>query len=182
MLETVLSLSQFTVTMWTTNGEVRGRHGNGWANLHPIDLYPCKDGWFFVNIVPTFWEAFTRMLGRPDLLEDPRFAKSADRVTNRKALDEIIVECLGDYTMAELLEMGQREFRVPTGTLFSMQDVLAYEHLDARQYFHTVTDSSGREFKSPASPFRYIVNEQIQGRPDCKVPAPASESRDPAHG
>lgn len=186
MLETVLSLSQFTTSMWTTNREIRGRHGNGWANLHPINLYPCKDGWFFVNIVPTFWKAFTQMLGRPGLLEDPRFARSADRVTNRAALDDIIVECLGDYTMDELLEMGQRQFRVPTGTLFSMADVLEHEHLHARSYFHLLEDEDGGRFQSPASPFRYVTDNGIRAHPGFTIAPPGTGSgaikRSPADG
>lgn len=180
MLETVLSLSQFTTSMWTTNRQVRGRHGNGWSNLHPINLYPCKDGWFFVNIVPTFWEAFTRMLGRPDLLEDPRFARSADRVANRAELDDIIVECLGQYTMDELLEMGQREFRVPTGTLFNMTDVLEHDHLQTRNFFHSLVDTEGRQFQSPASAFRYVTEKGIQRHPGFGLVPPGMPTGRPA--
>lgn len=83
MLETLLSLSQFTTVMWTYRGEVRRRHGNDWQSTHPLTLYPCKDGWFGVSAVPAFWEAFTRMLGRPDLIDDPRFATNDDRLQHR---------------------------------------------------------------------------------------------------
>ncbi|MBD3647953.1 MAG: CoA transferase, partial [Pseudomonadales bacterium] len=174
MLDVLLSLSQFTTVIWTCNREVRGRHGNGWSNLHPINLYPCRDGWFFVNIVPTFWEAFTQMLGRPELKDDPRFARSADRVVNREALDRIIVECLGSHTMNELLEMGQRQFRVPTGTLYSMADVLSDAHLQARHYFHNVSfhdvsDAAGLTVRSPSSPFRRIDGRDVKPMEDLTV-------------
>lgn len=73
VLETALSLSQFTTVMWTYNGRVRERHGNDFGALHPITLYPCADGWFAVNVTPNFWPPFCGMLGMPELVDDPRF-------------------------------------------------------------------------------------------------------------
>lgn len=155
MLETVLSLSQFTTVMWTCNGQVRQRCGNAWSNLHPIAMYPCRDGWFLVNVVPGFWPAFTKMLGREDLLQDPRFATNQARVANRDELDRIIVDRLSGYSMAELMEMGQRQFRVPTGGAYELKDVLEHEHLDARHFFRPVKFEDGT-LKVPGSVGRPI--------------------------
>ena len=49
MLECLATLHQFTDTMWTEDGIIRGRHGNRWANLHPITLLPAPDGWFLIS-------------------------------------------------------------------------------------------------------------------------------------
>lgn len=155
MLETVLSLSQFTTVMWSCNGQIRRRFGNAWSNLHPIAMYPCRDGWFLVNVVPGFWPAFTKMLGREDLLEDPRFATNQARVANRDALDRIIVDRLSGYSMAELMEMGQRQYRVPTGGAYTLADVLDHEHLAARHYFRAVKYEDGT-LKVPGSAGRAV--------------------------
>ena len=64
VLECVATLHQFTDTMWTEDGIIRGRHGNRWANLHPITLLPAPDGWFLISITPNFWAPFTKMIGR----------------------------------------------------------------------------------------------------------------------
>jgi formyl-CoA transferase len=43
-----------------------------------------------LSSVPKFWEGLTRAIGRPELVDDPRFATNADRVSNYDALRDII--------------------------------------------------------------------------------------------
>ena len=157
MWESVLSLSQFTTVMWTFSGRVRARNGNDWDNLAPLSLFRCVDGWFVVNIVPNFWAPFTLMLGRPELLLDPRFATNDARMANKPALHAIIEEVLGVCTMADVLERGQRQSRVPTGIALSLQQVLDDEHLSSRGAWHTVGDATGQLLRAPAVPFRYVA-------------------------
>ncbi len=155
MLETLLSLSQFTTVMWTYRGEVRRRHGNDWQSTHPLTLYPCKDGWFGVSAVPAFWEAFTRMLGRPDLIDDPRFATNDDRLQHRAELDAIVAESVGQLTMAEILDEGQRQCRVPVGIMSNMAELLDDPHLRERWFWRSITDRSGRVLQALGAAFRY---------------------------
>lgn len=162
MLEVALSLSQFTTVMWTCGGQIRERHGNAWANLHPIAMYPCRDGWFLVTVVPTFWANFACMLGHPELIEDARFATNEARIANRDQLDRIIVDALAGYTMAELMEMGQRQFRVPIGAAERLGDVLASEHLEARHYFERAL-VEGKEVRMPGPAFQYVDTENADG-------------------
>ncbi len=150
MWETVLSLSQFTTVMWTSNGEIRQRHGNDFGLLYPISMFPCADGWFHINVVPTFWSAFTHMLGAPELETDPRFAESSDRVLNRDLLDKIIRERLGDKTKAEIMHLG-KETRVPTGILQELHEVLADEHLAVREFWQEVDG-----IRSPRLAYRIV--------------------------
>jgi crotonobetainyl-CoA:carnitine CoA-transferase CaiB-like acyl-CoA transferase len=153
MLETILSLSQFTTVMWSFQGRIRSRHGNDWESTHPLTMYPCKDGWFAVCGVPAFWDAFTRMLGRPELLDDPRFADNDQRLRHRAELDAIVIETLGHLSMAEVLDLGQRQYRVPTGSLCTMAQLLDDPHLQERFFWQTVTDASGRQWHSTGAPF-----------------------------
>ena len=158
VLETALSLSQFTTVMWTYNGRIRERHGNDFGALHPITLYPCADGWFAVNVTPGFWPPFCAMLGMPELVDDPRFETPADRVANAKLIDAIVAERLGKRTRAEILELGQVEFRVPTGTLMSPGELLGDPHLVERGFFQTLVDGESR-WQVPGSAFRYVGEE-----------------------
>ena len=156
MLETVLSLSQFTTVMWTHMGQIRSRHGNDWQNIYPLSLFRCKDGWFSINIVPNFWGAFTNMLDAPELLADARFATNDARMAHRAELAAIIEAKFGHRTMAELLELGQRASRVPTGIALTLADVLADPHLTARDVWQTVRSDAGRALRAPAVPYRYV--------------------------
>lgn len=139
MLEVVLSLSQMTTVMYSCNGVIRTRHGNRFGVLHPIALFPCKDGWYHINVVPTFWPTFCSMLEAPELEQDPRFAKPDDRVSNADALDAEIYQRLGNKTKAEIFALGERH-RVPTGILQTVDELLADPHLNARDFWQPLGD------------------------------------------
>ena len=137
MLETLMSLSQMTTVMWTCGGRIRTRHGSNYGVLYPANLFPCADGWFHITATHRFWGAFARMLGRPELEHDPRFATGPGRTENQEALDEIIVEVLGQKTREEIQRLGQTA-RVPTGALKDLDEVLVDPHLEARDFWRTV--------------------------------------------
>ena len=154
LLETVLSLSQYTMVMWTFGEQIRTRHGNDFATLHPLSMYRCADGWYTLNVTPPFWGAFLKMIDRPDLAEDERFASLRARLDHRREMDAIIDERLGDKTRDELMHMGQRTFRVPTGKLMSHRELLDDEHLNARGFWQPLGDHP--EIRTAAPAFRYI--------------------------
>ena len=164
MLETLLSLSQMTTVMWTCSGRVRMRHGSNYGVLYPANLFPCADGWFHITATHRFWGAFARMLGRPDLEHDPRFATGPGRTENQEALDEIIVEVLGGKTRAEIQRLGEAA-RVPTGALKDLDEVLVDPHLSAREFWHTVEG-----IRVPSLGFRFR-DESAGGRGWLPVPA-----------
>ena len=156
MLETVLSLSQWTSVLWTHQQRVRTRHGNRMGNLHPVSLYPCKDGLVYLTVVPTFWRSLVSMLGRDDLLKDKRFSTNTARLKNVDALDEIITEVFSKYTMAECLELGQRKHRIPIGAAMTLDQVLTDEHLKARHYWQEVVIPGRGTHRMPGSAFRDV--------------------------
>ena len=170
MLETLMSLSQMTTVMWTCSGRVRTRHGSNYGVLYPANLFPCADGWFHITATHRFWGAFTRMLGRPELEHDPRFATGPARTENQEALDEIIVEVLGQKTRAEIQLLGQAA-RVPTGALKDLDEVLVDPHLSEREFWHTVEG-----VRVPSLGFRFR-DESAGGRGWLPVPAKDGRTR-----
>lgn len=170
MLETLLSLSQMTTVMWTCGGRVRMRHGSNYGVLYPANLFPCADGWFHITATHRFWGAFARMLGRPELEHDPRFAAAPARTENQEALDEIIIEVLGQKTREEIQRLGEAA-RVPTGALKDLDEVLVDPHLSAREFWHTVEG-----IRVPSLGFRFR-DESNGGRGWLPVPAKGGRTR-----
>lgn len=155
VLECVQSLSQFTTVMWSCSGAIRGRSGFAWTNIHPIGMYPCKDGWIAINVVPQFWDNFLLMLNKPELAFDERFENSELRLQNQKELDEIIKQCFASSTMDELLISGQEVFRVPTGSLYNMDRALKDEHLAARNFWNVIDSGEGVGIRAPGMAYHY---------------------------
>jgi formyl-CoA transferase len=153
MLEVVMSLSQFTTVLWHCAGQIRKRHGSDYWSMVPTNLFACKDGWVYVNIVPTFWDPFTVFLDRPDLVIDERFSTNNLRMEHRDPLHEIIGEALAAMTMAEVRARATAH-RIPVGVVQSFDDVLADPHLLEREFWQRVNASGGISIRSPSPAYR----------------------------
>lgn len=153
MLETIMSLSQFTTVMWHCSGMVRSRHANDFWSVVPTNLFRCRDGWVYINIVPTFWDAFTTFLDSPELVLDERFMSNALRMQNRDALHEIIGEKMSQWSRAEIQQKAEMT-RIPVGAALSFEEVLKDEHLEERAFWQTVVDEKGRVLRAPRVPFK----------------------------
>lgn len=100
------------------------RMGSGHPSIVPYQALQDKDGkWFIVAAAnDRLWESLCRVLGRPDLAEDPRFKTNADRVANREALVKILQEIFQGNTREywiKLLEEGG----VPVAPVYEIDEV-----------------------------------------------------------
>ena len=152
MLEVVMALSQFTTVMWHCGGVVRSRHGSDFWSVVPTNLFRCADGWVYINIVPTFWDAFGVFLEMPELLVDERFVGNEKRMLNRDALHDLIAQALASRDKAEIQRRAE-ECRIPLGVVQSFADVLADRHLGERDVWQHI-EGADVSVRSPRPPWR----------------------------
>ncbi len=165
MLETLMSLSQFTTVRWHCAGEIRTRHGSDFWFVVPSDLFACVDGWVYLNIVPTFWDPLTVFLEKPELLIDERFASNDLRMQHREALHAIVAQVFAPLSKAEISARAE-QCRIPLGVVQTLGEVLADPHLAARQFFVELQDQHGHSWQSPGVPFSVRSPAQTQTRGD----------------
>jgi succinate--hydroxymethylglutarate CoA-transferase len=75
--------------VWYLNGghETARRPRSGHPSAVPCELFPTADGHIFIMcVLPKFWSLLCSLVGRPDLAEDERFMRPADRLANRDVL------------------------------------------------------------------------------------------------
>lgn len=154
MLETVMSLSQFTTVRWHCTGEIRSRHGNELWSLCPINLYRVRDGWAYLNVVPDFWDTCTLFIDRPELAVDERFTSNARRMANRDALNQIIADFMITLSKAEA-EQRAEELRIPLGVVQTFPEVLADPHLTQREFWQQIYSPDGTAVRAPAVAHRF---------------------------
>ncbi len=170
MLETVMSLSQFTTVKWHCAQDVRSRHGNDFWHVCPTNLFRCSDGWAYVNIVPGFWDPFTLFLDVPELALDERFTTNAQRMANRDALHDIVADVLVAMTRAEVQAKAE-EVRIPVGVVKTFDEVLADPHLEHRDFWQDVEAPDGTTVRSPSVAYRF----NGEPRPTFKLSAPETQ-------
>ncbi len=95
-----LRILEWTIAAYDRLGVVREREGNRLANSAPLDNYPTGDG-KYVCIVAGSDANFARLckaMDRPDLLDDPRFTKLADRAAHGDAINAVVSEWTRAHT------------------------------------------------------------------------------------
>lgn len=98
-------LSQHAVS-YDQLGITGKRTGNRTSGSAPRNTYPTRDErWIVISgSTQIITERLFRVIGRPDLIADPRFKTNRDRVANVEALDEIVGAWIGARTQAECME------------------------------------------------------------------------------
>ena len=116
-------------------GSVRcvGNVGQGDA---PRGIYPCAgdDEWLVVDVRgDADWGRLVAVLGRPELVGDPRFATAADRVAHRDAVDDLITAWTTQHPPREAMTRLQ-EVGVPAGAMNRVTDLPDDAQLRARGF------------------------------------------------
>ncbi len=92
--------------VYLTSGRVPLRNGNSYESSAPGGGYHTKDGYFIMNgSAPKFWGILCNAMKKPELLEDPRFATNALRVTHKKELDAIVTAWTKTMTTDEIINL-----------------------------------------------------------------------------
>jgi crotonobetainyl-CoA:carnitine CoA-transferase CaiB-like acyl-CoA transferase len=137
----VLRILEWTLPAYDRLGTIRSREGNRLANSAPLDNYPTRDA-KFVCIVAGSDANFARLckaMDRLDLLDDPRFARLADRAAHGDTINGIVSEWTATLD-ARTIEDRCVAHDVPVATAYTASDIFADTHFEARHDLVTVDD------------------------------------------
>ena len=107
LFEPILSVLGPMSAIHSITGDVPPRTGSLSGTTAPRNVYACKDGKFVAlsASMQTMSERLMRTIGRPELIDDPRFKTNTDRLAHNHILDPIVAEFMGARTQAECLEI-----------------------------------------------------------------------------
>jgi crotonobetainyl-CoA:carnitine CoA-transferase CaiB-like acyl-CoA transferase len=75
-------------------------------SLAPVQTFPTRDGWMFIMcMTQKFWLSLCETMGRPDLLDDPRFTDPNTRAKNRAEMTDELDPTFRSRTTAEWLAL-----------------------------------------------------------------------------
>ena len=133
--------------------ERTGNRHSGMA-IAPYNIYETSDGWLaIICISERHWQGVATALGRPQLIDDPRFRERADRVANIDAVDDEVSSCTRTRTRAELVRDLQAA-GVPCAPVKSIREVDTDEHLIQRGMIQYVAHSARGRVAVPGCPLR----------------------------
>lgn len=120
-------------------GVVQSRYGNRSPHVAPRNVYATADDkWVALSAATQSIAArVLALIGRPELIDDPRFATNAARVEHVDELDALIEEWMGDRTRDEVLEAFATT-QAALAPVYSAEDLLDDPHVKARESIRTL--------------------------------------------
>lgn len=132
MVDAILAVCERIMHQHSYAGTLPVPEGNHHPLLCPFGMFPAKDG--FVTIAAhadTHYPVLCRLIGRPEMATDPRFAT----VQARRAHQDVIVAAVSDFTRQRtkqqlLTELGGQ---VPFSPVYNVRDIVADPHFKIRE-------------------------------------------------
>jgi crotonobetainyl-CoA:carnitine CoA-transferase CaiB-like acyl-CoA transferase len=150
LVESVFNLMESLVPEYDLLGHVRERSGGALPGIAPSNTYPTRDGAYVViagNSNPIF-KRLMQVIGRPDLADDPAFAQNDGRAAQSALLDAAISGWTSANTIANVLA-ALEETGVPAGRIYSVADIVADPHYQARGMLLQAELPGGARVKMP---------------------------------
>jgi crotonobetainyl-CoA:carnitine CoA-transferase CaiB-like acyl-CoA transferase len=142
MYDAVLCLCEGAAYSYSYTGRVRPATGNGHPTIAPFDIFPTSDGHCAIGTPSDrMFATLCERMGSAELAIDERFDRASHRLTNRPALNELIVRWTTSKTTAEIVELLRGD--VPVGPVNDMAAIFADPHVAARNMLVEVEQPDG---------------------------------------
>jgi crotonobetainyl-CoA:carnitine CoA-transferase CaiB-like acyl-CoA transferase len=157
LLEPLLGILGPGPTAFDQLGAVPGRHGNRSPNNAPRNAYLTKDGrWVAISASAiSVAERVMRLVGRPDIVEQPWFASAGERSRNGDLLDEAVAKWIASRPFSEVSEEFER-VGAALAPIYDVEQLMNDPQVIARETITTVDDEDLGPVKMQNLMFRML--------------------------
>ena len=154
LLDTQVAWLANVASNYLVSGQRPGRFGNAHPTIVPYQSFPAREGFFCLAVGNDGqWQKLCRLLGRPELAVDPRFATNPARVQHRDVLipmlQEVFVTQDSAFWLREIAAAG-----IPCGPVQTLDQVFADPQVLARNMVWTVPHPAVGEVRLTGSPLK----------------------------
>lgn len=141
IIEPILTLLGPQIITYDQLGEVQARTGNRSHNNAPRNTYRTRDGgWVAVSTsAQSIAERVMRLVGRPELIDEPWFATGAERAEHADVLDEAVGSWIAARDRDEVVRAFE-EAQAAVAPIYTAADVMADPQFEALGSIATVPD------------------------------------------
>ncbi|MFM0504836.1 CaiB/BaiF CoA transferase family protein [Paraburkholderia caffeinilytica] len=143
LFETALGLLHPHPANWFASGNTPVLTGNAHPNISPYDTFAAARGDVFIGVVNDGqFRRFCNVIGRAELIGDPRFVTNRARVENRATLRAELEPVLRDFDATDLCRR-LTEAGVSASRINSVAEALQHPHTLAREMVVQLGDYKG---------------------------------------
>lgn len=137
------------------SGREPHRTGNSHPNIQPQDVFAVRDGHIVLAVGNDGqFRAFSQAIGRPDLADDARFSRNAERVRNLPELSAIIREAFLKEDLAVWVERLDA-LGVPCGPINTISSLFDDPQVQERGLLKTLEHPRMGPIRLVTSPMRF---------------------------
>jgi crotonobetainyl-CoA:carnitine CoA-transferase CaiB-like acyl-CoA transferase len=143
LLEPMVSVLGPEAAIYRVTGRVKERTGSASNTTSPRNVYKCRDGRYVAlsGSTPQVARRVFEIIGRPEMISDPRFADNSARVKHRALVDEAVGAWFAQHDRDEALTI-MRGSGATVGPVYSAADAEGDAHFRERGVVVEVEDKA----------------------------------------
>ncbi len=132
--EAVFSLLESALPEYDVAGIIRERAGTSLPGIAPSNTYRSSDGSYIVigGNSDALFRRLMRVIGLPELAENPRYRTNKERAEHATELDALIEGWTQQYPLREILRRLE-EAQIPAGPIYSIANIAHDEQYRVRE-------------------------------------------------
>ena len=158
LLDSYFGYQDMGVELLTASGGTARieRSGRYYPGLSPCGVFKGRKIYFIIMAwMDRHWAELCKVMGRPELASDPRFADLPARVKSRDLVTEIVEQWLGSMPDDDKSVEAMRAARIPMAPIRSLEEAMNHPHLRERGTVADVHDRVLGDIKVPGFPIRF---------------------------
>ncbi|WP_024287431.1 CaiB/BaiF CoA-transferase family protein [Cellulomonas sp. KRMCY2] len=164
IVEPILAMLGPQITRWDQLRTVQPRTGNRSTNNAPRNTYRTRDGhWLAVSTsAQSIAERVVRLVGRPELVDEPWFAAGATRAQHADELDEAVGGWIARRDRADVVA-GFEEAQAAVAPVYDAADIVADPQFQALGTIHEIDDPELGPMRMQGPLFRLSEHDAVIG-------------------
>jgi len=146
--DTIVYCSAWGIMGAVNAGHIWPREGNTVRILAPYNTYKCKDdNYVFIAVVlESHWQKLCRLMGREELINDPKTNSPSARAERGEFVDNIVEEWTMKHTVQEVVEILDKE-QIVVAPILDFKQILEDEHIKQREMVVEVEHQAANKLK-----------------------------------
>jgi len=154
MMGVSLAIAALQTSEFFGTGQDPKKLGAAHPRNAPYDVFRAKDGYFVLAAGNNkLWQSVCEVVGREDLVDDPRFLTTTGRAANQTLLKEILEPIFATRTAANWLETFEAR-GVPCGPIHTYSQALSDAQVVELGWVQPLRLPNGETTRTFASPLR----------------------------
>jgi len=165
MLDCQVAVLENAIARYVTSGSVPVPLGNRHPSITPFSAFTAKDGHIIVGAGnDRLWIKLCNILGKPELLTDPRFDTNSNRTVHVKELSAILNEVFIGKTINEWMDVLETA-ELPCAPINTVEKIINDPQIKARNMIVEVEHPVAGHLKMAGVPVKMSLTPGAVERP-----------------